>query len=165
VSFYTILLEDRRFFRHPGFDARSIIRVVLHLLIGRRTGGASTIEQLLVRTLTKRYEHTPRRKLREIVLAYLISRKLSKLQILNAYLEVAYMGTGIIGANAASLTLFGKMPQFLDPLRSAVVASTSKYPRPKEPTESWKRKIQRRAEYGIQLAQRRHSIEIRSHLL
>ena len=101
-----ILLEDRRFFRHYGIDWLSICREVLHAILGKKHGGASTIDMQLFRTASDRYARTFRRKVREFVGVLVLQRKFSKLAILRTYLQIAYFGTGLTGALAAVRELF-----------------------------------------------------------
>src|SRR5437867_11586289 len=52
-----LVSEDRRFFRHNGIDYISCIREVKKALMGRRHGGASTIDMQFVRVATGFYDH------------------------------------------------------------------------------------------------------------
>jgi membrane peptidoglycan carboxypeptidase len=101
-----LILEDHRFLRHRGFDWISIAREITRAVTLRRFGGASTIDIQLFRTMSGRYERTLRRKLREIVGAYALQRKFSKLEILRCYLDCAYFGTKITGVEEASFAMF-----------------------------------------------------------
>jgi len=82
-----ILLEDKRFYQHSGFDCYSIIRAFKNNLFTKNLHGASTIEQQLVRTITNERKINYKRKIVEIVLATLVSNKFSKEQLLNYYLN------------------------------------------------------------------------------
>jgi len=109
----TIATEDQDFYTHPGFDPAAIIRA---LWINYRTngqgGGASTITQQLARALLlspeERAERTYRRKAREIILAAEITRRYTKDEILELYLNEIYYGNLAYGIEAASETYFGK---------------------------------------------------------
>jgi len=146
-----IVLEDRRFFWHKGIDARSIVRELFKALTLRRFGGASTIDVQLFRTVSDRYERTARRKLREFVGAYALQKKFSKIQLLRAYLNVAYFGTGLRGADAASQDEYGKNASELSLEEAAVIASFLVYPKPSISSLNWRTKIGRRADYGCLL--------------
>lgn len=143
-----VALEDRRFFRHQGYDWRSIAREVVKALTLRRYGGASTIDIQLFRTISNRYERTLRRKLREAIGARVIQRKCSKIQILRAYLDNAYFGTELIGRDSASLDLFNKLSDDLSFEEATFIAALLVYPKPRVPTSNWQTKVCRRAEYG-----------------
>jgi penicillin-binding protein 1A len=143
-----IVLEDRRFFSHQGYDLRSLAREIFKAITFRKHGGASTIDIQLFRTASKRYERTLRRKIRELIAARALQYKFSKLEILRAYLEIAYFGTNLTGAFAASREMFNKAPDDLDPDEASFVASMLVYPRPRVPTPDWEAKVRRRAQYG-----------------
>jgi hypothetical protein len=92
-----IAAEDHRNLYHFGVDPIAIIRGLYATTIQGNRQGASTIEQQFVRTITGRYEKTPRRKIREQVLALIIASVKSKKDISIAYACVAYYGTEHIG--------------------------------------------------------------------
>lgn len=143
-----IVLEDRRFFRHCGFDWRSICREVCKAISFRQHGGASTIDIQLFRTISNRYERTLRRKIREALGAWAIQRKLSKIEILRCYMSIAYFGTGLRGVEATSLDIFGKSSSELDLNEATFVAALLVYPKPRIATTNWQTKVCRRAKYG-----------------
>ena len=107
----TIATEDKDYYSHPGFDPFAIFRaMVQNTTTGDTVSGASTITQQLTRTLLfsqeERYEVSFRRKTREIVLAAEITRKYSKEQILEMYLNEVYYGNLAYGIEAAAETYF-----------------------------------------------------------
>jgi membrane carboxypeptidase/penicillin-binding protein PbpC len=53
-----LLLEDKRFLLHSGFDIYCIPRAVKRLILQGRIGGVSTIEQQFVRTVLDARERT-----------------------------------------------------------------------------------------------------------
>jgi membrane peptidoglycan carboxypeptidase len=140
-----LTLEDRRFFSHHGVSWRSLAREALKPLVLRRPRGASTIDMQLVRTATGNYERSMQRKLREIVLSHLIQFRYSKIVILRSYLEIAYFGTGLQGADSAALG--GMLPDDLTGYDAALLASHLVFPRPRDMNEAWKKRISRRANY------------------
>lgn len=109
----TIATEDQDFYTHPGFDPWAILRA---LWVNYRTegqgGGASTITQQLARALLlspeERAQRTYLRKAREIILAAEITRRYSKDEILELYLNEIYYGNLAYGIEAAAETYFGK---------------------------------------------------------
>ncbi|MFN3522009.1 MAG: biosynthetic peptidoglycan transglycosylase [Phenylobacterium sp.] len=127
----TLVLEDRRFFQHSGIDWRFIPRVVRQFVTFKRVGGVSTIEQQLVRTILQRRERTIRRKSREMLLAWVLSYRMSKRDILRTYLTTAYFGYRLRGCDEAANLLYGANAADLDPEQSAFVASLLVYPLPK----------------------------------
>jgi penicillin-binding protein 1C len=108
----TIAVEDKSFYRNPGVDIGGIIRAVwINLQGGETLSGGSTITQQVARTLllpSEKAERTLRRKLRETVLAWQLTRAYSKDEILALYLNQIYYGGMAYGIEAASQTYFGK---------------------------------------------------------
>lgn len=149
-----LILEDRRFFYHYGFDTRAIMREALKALFFRRHGGASTIDMQLVRTLTGYKSITFRRKIYEIMLSILIQFHYSKLDIFRIYLLCAYFGYGLKGAESAALKLYGKQVSDLDVYQTACLAAMLVYPCPKKINKSWEEKVIRRANYVLALRPR-----------
>ncbi len=107
----TIATEDKDFYTHPGFDPIAIARALwANYTSGGIVSGASTITQQLARSLLlepeEAYVRTVERKAREIVLAAEITRKYSKEEILELYLNEFYYGNLAYGVEAAAETYF-----------------------------------------------------------
>lgn len=147
VEVMTVLLEDRRYFLHLGFDPKSMIRAAVGLMTGRRLGGGSTIEMQLVRTVSGLRAQTFTRKFNELVMGTILSFHMSKGSILRTYMSVAYYGTGLTGVKDACLKVYGKTADQLDFDEAAIVAAMLVYPRPANPS-TWEERINRRANYG-----------------
>lgn len=92
-----VLAEDHRNDLHYGVDHYGIARSVKVRIFHQQRQGASTIEQQFVRTVTGRYEKTPRRKIREQVLAIMINFHFPKDTISKCYLNCAYYGWDLEG--------------------------------------------------------------------
>lgn len=148
LEMLVLVLEDRRFFSHYGIDYRSLIREIWKALTLRRHGGASTIDMQLVRTATGYKDRSLKRKLYEMLLAWLLNFKYRKPEILRLYLECAYFGTGLTGIYEACRVLHDKRPDELTFDEKAVLAAMLVYPRPRLPTAQWALKVRRRADYG-----------------
>jgi membrane peptidoglycan carboxypeptidase len=108
----TIATEDKEFYNHPGFDPLAIIRALwVNTETGGQGGGASTITQQLARALLlspeERAQRSYMRKVREIILAAEITRRYSKDDILELYLNEIYYGNLAYGIEAAAETYFG----------------------------------------------------------
>lgn len=144
----TLVLEDRRFHSHHGFDLKSTVREFFRAITFRSHGGASTIDMQFVRTSTGYRERKLRRKLYEMLLSVLIQFRYSKIVILRSYLECAYFGSHQRGANAAALKVFGKVANHLTVEEAAFIAAMLVYPRPSHPTAEWELRVSRRADYG-----------------
>ena len=109
----TIATEDKDFYTNPGFDPIAIARALWqNYVTGGEGGGASTITQQLARALLlspeERSQRTVTRKAREIILAAEITRRYTKDEILELYLNEIYYGNLAYGAEAAAETYFGK---------------------------------------------------------
>ncbi|MEJ2605234.1 MAG: transglycosylase domain-containing protein [Anaerolineales bacterium] len=106
-----IATEDAQFYSNPGFDPLGIIRaLVQNYQSGEVVSGASTITQQIARNLLftpeERSQITARRKTREILLAAEVTRRYSKEEILELYLNQAYFGNLAYGVEAAAETYF-----------------------------------------------------------
>jgi penicillin-binding protein 1C len=109
----TIAVEDKYFYTNPGIDLTGIVRALwINIQGGETVAGGSTITQQAARNLLlsqdERTERTLRRKLREAILAWQMTRKLSKDEILALYLNQINYGGMAYGVEAASQTYFGK---------------------------------------------------------
>lgn len=151
----TIALEDRRFFHHPGVDARSVLRETLRVLTGRKHGGASTIDMQFVRTVTGFRAPTVKRKVYEASLALAIQFRHKKLEILRSYLACAYFGSGLIGADAAAQRIFNKNADRLGIEEAALISAMLAYPRPLHGLPRWEQRARRRAAYAVAVFARR----------
>jgi 1A family penicillin-binding protein len=110
----TVATEDERFWQHPGVDPIGIARAILqNVEEGGVVSGASTIPQQLVRLVLlspeERTQQTMQRKIREAVLASEVTRRYSKREILEIYLNEINYGNLAYGIEAASDTYFGKV--------------------------------------------------------
>jgi penicillin-binding protein 1C len=109
----TIAVEDKNFYSNPGIDFGGIVRAMwIDLRGGKTIAGGSTITQQVARNLllnqNERYERSLRRKLRETVLAWELTQKYSKNDILALYLNQVNYGGMAYGIEAAAQTYFGK---------------------------------------------------------
>lgn len=105
----TLAAEDRRFFRHSGVDYWALGRSLVKNAEERRSAqGGSTITMQLAKRLYTSTEKTMSRKVRDVALALEIEKKLTKQQILTAYLNQVYYGQGAYGVKAAAHVYFGK---------------------------------------------------------
>jgi len=104
-----VAVEDRRFYEHSGFDAKSIGRAIYNdIKAGSRAEGGSTITQQLARTIFLTNEKSFIRKIKELFIAISIEDKYTKDAILNMYLNEIYIGRGCSGLPIAANTYFGK---------------------------------------------------------
>ncbi len=108
----TIATEDAQFYSHPGYDLWGIARAIWqNLQTGGIASGASTITQQIARNLLfspeERSRRTALRKIREVMLAAEITRRYTKDEILELYLNQVYFGNLAYGVEAAAETYFG----------------------------------------------------------
>lgn len=125
--------EDRNFRFHRGVDPAALLRAagqaVRH---GRIVSGASTLTMQLVR-LAHPAPRTAASKLMEIAQALKLERRLSKDEILRAYLSAIPFGGNIEGVRAASLLYLGKEPRRLSVAEAALLAAIPQAPEARRP--------------------------------
>ena len=124
--------EDKNFFKHPGVDAKGILRAVLknikNITQNKRLEGASTITQQVAKNFLLTNEVSMRRKIKEAILAFRIERAYTKERILELYLNQIYLGQGAYGIAAASLEYFDKSIKDLNYSETALLAALPKAP-------------------------------------
>ncbi len=103
-----IAAEDKNFYSHRGIEAQGIMRGFFKYLRDGSVEGGSTITQQLVKNLILGNEVSLDRKAREMLLARRLEDQLSKDQILEAYLNIVYLGRGATGVASALERYFGK---------------------------------------------------------
>jgi penicillin-binding protein 1A len=138
--------EDERFYSHNGIDDRGIIRALLANLLSREpVQGGSTITQQLVRNAYPDLrDRSLMRKVKEASLAAQLEERLSKDQILGAYLNRVYFGSGYYGVEAASRGYFGKHVGELDLTQAATLAGLIREPETSNPRTAPARALARR---------------------
>ncbi len=147
-----VAVEDRRFYRHHGFDwirtASALVGNVLHgHVFSGFTGGGSTITQQLARNMFKQhigFRQRYTRKLRELHVALELEQVYSKKQILEAYLNQINFGHGWYGLETAAQHYFGKSARDLDAAETALLAALPKAPSRYDPLEHPQRATARR---------------------
>ena len=125
----TIAAEDRRFFDHHGVDERGIIRAFLgNLGASGRPQGGSSITQQVVKNLLVGEDVSYERKIREMIVASRLEAALSKDEILELYLNSAYLGRGSWGVEMAARSYFAKSAKELTLSEAAMLAGLLKGP-------------------------------------
>jgi monofunctional biosynthetic peptidoglycan transglycosylase len=134
-----IVSEDWEFFNHGGFDYNQIQEsILLDLKTGSFKRGGSTITQQLVKNIFLDQEKSLMRKYKELVLSFEVEQRFSKLKILETYLNVIEMGTGIYGLSGAAQAYFKKTAYNLTPKEAAFIAML--LPSPKRYSVSFRKK-------------------------
>ncbi|MFC0032475.1 transglycosylase domain-containing protein [Micromonospora chaiyaphumensis] len=157
-----IAAEDRRFYSHGGADLRGIARALVANVRGGGTEqGGSTLTMQYVRNVLKNdptrtaeerqaaTEQTVGRKLQEIRYANALEESLSKDEILNRYLNIAYFGSGAYGVGAASQRYFGKAPADLTLGEAALLAGLVQSPDEYSPIDGDKEQALARRGYVL----------------
>lgn len=128
-------IEDRRFYSHHGVDPIRILgAVVANIKAGETVQGGSTItQQLTGLALLDRNEKTYKRKIQEAILALRVENEYSKDEILTAYLNRCYFGTGYSGMScygieAAANDILGKHASDLTVPEAALLAGMIQNP-------------------------------------
>lgn len=127
-----VALEDKTFWKHHGFNWTRMIGAVFQSIAGSgKISGTSTITQQLARNVYLPETMSTRsikRKVLEMYYAAVIERKLSKKEIVEAYLNTIYLGFGNYGVEAASESYFGKKPKDLSLVQCASLAALPQAP-------------------------------------
>ncbi len=139
-----IAMEDTKFFEHNGINPDAIARAVLKDIKARRfVEGGSTITQQLIKNMFLTRKKTLSRKLKEIILALKLEKKLSKEQILERYLnEIAY-GNNYLGVKTAAEGYFRKDLSQLSLKESAMLVGIPNAPSYYNPLRHYERTLKR----------------------
>ena len=121
--------EDARFFEHGGVDFRGLARALVRNIKDRDfTQGASTLTMQLARNTYEMRAKSLHRKAVEIALTLRIEGRYSKDEILTAYLNRIYFGSGAYGVEQAAGTYFGKDVSQLNPGECAMIVGIIRGP-------------------------------------
>lgn len=147
----TVATEDRQYYSHPGVDLSGVLRAMwINLRGGDTLAGGSTITQQVARNLLldeqERGERSLRRKLREGFLAWQLTQRYSKDEILSLYVNQTYYGALAYGAEAAAQTYFGKPASELSLAEAALLAGLPQLPGIYDPFNDPKAALDRRSE-------------------
>ena len=146
-----IIGEDNNFFTHGGIDYLAMAHAlgyqrqtfvwsserdrrelmgVIPLAWSQRDKlrGASTISQQLAKNLYLSSSRNPLRKLKEAVTTYRLEAALGKRRIMELYLNVAELGDGVWGAEAASRKYFKRSAARLTQEQAAALAGSLPFP-------------------------------------
>lgn len=124
-----IAVEDRRFYQHPGVDARALVRAVVEDVRARApVQGGSTITQQVAKNLFLTPDRTVARKIKEALLALKMERMFTKDEILTLYMNRVYFGSGVYGFEAAAEKFFDRSAKELTVFQAAVLAGLLKAP-------------------------------------
>ena len=125
--------EDQRFFEHGGFDWKAMRSALGEWRDGEKLRGASTITQQVAKNLFLWPGRSFLRKGLEAWLTLWIEWLWPKQRILEVYLNVAELGDGVFGAEAAARRYFGTSAARLGADESALLAAMLPSPRRSNP--------------------------------
>jgi monofunctional biosynthetic peptidoglycan transglycosylase len=146
-----VTAEDARFWTHGGIDWHEVRKALgyrrggfawgsardrgelwraMGSVPGRREAlrGASTITQQVAKNLYLSPSRNPLRKVKEAVTAYRLELALPKRRILELYLNIAELGDGVWGVEAASRRYYRKPARRLTEAQAAALAATLPFP-------------------------------------
>ena len=149
--------EDHRYWTHRGIDFIEVRRALGYRRDGfswtsprdvaelaRALGGAwerrealrgaSTISQQLAKNLYLSPSRNPLRKVKEAVTAYRLEVALGKERLLELYVNVAELGDGVWGVEAASQRYFGRPAASLTRSEAAALAGSLPFPLASNPS-------------------------------
>ena len=121
--------EDQRFMTHNGFSWKAIEKAMENNKKGRRVKGASTISQQTAKNVFLWSGRNYVRKGLEAWFTVLIEALWTKERIIEVYLNVAEMGKGVFGAEAAAQQCFSRSALKLSPAHAALITATLPSPR------------------------------------
>ncbi len=143
-----ISAEDKNFYVNSGVDFMSIFRAAINNAAnyGSRHGlsGGSTITQQVVKNFLLSNERSIKRKVREAILSFRITKAFSKDRILELYLNQIYLGNHSYGVAAAALNYFNKSIGELTVEEAAMLAALPKAPSSIDPWHYYDRALERR---------------------
>jgi membrane peptidoglycan carboxypeptidase len=156
MQYAIVAIEDSRFYQHAGFDFRGTMRALVSTLTGSQVQGGSTITQQYVKNilmasaktdaeLAEATARTPNRKLRELRYALALERILTKQEVLNGYLNIAYFGAGSYGVEAASRRYFSKSASQLTLAEASLLAGLVQQPYGYDPLRNPEAAVGRRS--------------------
>lgn len=118
-----ITFEDKRFYKHPGIDFRSMGRALTqNIRSGQIISGGSTISMQVIRLARKNPKRNIWNKILETIQAVRLEWSYSKKEILQLYATYAPFGGNVVGVETASWRYYSKPPSFLSWGEAATLA-------------------------------------------
>ncbi|RVB73725.1 MULTISPECIES: penicillin-binding protein 1C [unclassified Mesorhizobium] len=129
-----VTYEDKRFWDHQGVDVLALARAAGQFATnGRIVSGGSTLSMQLARLAEPRDSRSLGSKIKQMLRALQIERRLTKREILERYLTLAPYGGNLEGVRAASLAYFGKEPKRLTLSEAALLVALPQLPEKRRP--------------------------------
>ena len=124
-----VSIEDKTFWKHHGFNFVRILGAIKDSIFSsEQISGTSTLTQQLARNIYLDNERTYARKIKEAYYTICLENKLSKEQIIEAYLNTINLGYGTYGIQSAANAYFSKDVEDLDLLECAALAALPQSP-------------------------------------
>lgn len=124
-----VAAEDKNFFRHWGFDLKSILRAfVANLRSGQVVQGGSTLTQQAAKNIFKREKRSYRAKIHEMFQAFLLEKEYTKEEILEMYTNQFFVNGYGKGLKIAAQYFFDKDPKNLNLVEAAFIVGSVKGP-------------------------------------
>jgi monofunctional glycosyltransferase len=139
-----IASEDQNFFNHWGLDLKALANAIEDNRTRKTPRGASTISQQVVKNLFLWPGHSYVRKAIEFSFTVVMELLWPKQRILEVYLNIAEMGRGVFGVEAAGRRFFHKAAADLSRRESATLAAVLPNPKlmnAKRPSDYVSRRI------------------------
>lgn len=125
----TISTEDKKFYKHFGFDIPRIIKSLwVNITSGETKQGASTITQQYTKNLFLDFDKTWERKWKEMWLTINVETHYTKDEILEGYLNTINYGHGMYGIENAADYYFNKKAKDLSLAEASMLAGIPKSP-------------------------------------
>lgn len=133
-----VATEDARFFQHNGFDLARFGKASIGQVLGKNSGGASTLTMQIVKnnytsTISSGFEGIIR-KFTDIYLSiFKVEKKYTKKEILEFYVNDSYLGNGAYGVEQASQNYFGKSVSDINLAEASFIAGLFQAPSSYDP--------------------------------
>lgn len=141
-----VAVEDRTFWENPGIDIKGLIRVGVDFIRtkGAEMHGASTITQQLARNIFLTHEVSLERKAKEMLIALKLTKKYSKEDIMEFYVNDICYANAVYGIEAASQNYFNKPSSKLTLSEAAYLCAIPNSPEYYNPYKHPERAVSRR---------------------
>lgn len=149
-----VAIEDERFYSHNGIDIKAIMRAGVEVIKskGKLSQGGSTITQQLIKNnvfdnwTNESTIQKIKRKIQEQYLAIDLEKKMSKEDILEAYMNTINLGQNTLGVKAAASRYFNKQTYQLTLSECAVIAAITQNPSKYNPISHPEENVKRRGD-------------------
>ncbi|MFI5757315.1 transglycosylase domain-containing protein [Streptomyces sp. NPDC051569] len=123
-----VAAENKSFYKDSGVDIKGTARGLFNTLAGKGKQGGSTITQQYVKNYYLNQDQTATRKLKELVIALKVDRKMDKNEILAGYINTSYYGRLAYGVQAAAQAYYGVDADKLNVAQGAYLAALLQAP-------------------------------------